>query len=185
MKLLRVVVLLLFVVLLLLLTAQTYIPATPVQAGRKAFVTTDFTDANASGLQAITGLTFNLSTVAQSFVFHCSLRYSQATASASDQFGVGVITTAPISVNVFSSTYTNVGAASPVTTGVLSLLNTSTPTSVVTFTPGASATIFGAYLDGTVETTGGGTSTFNIYVTNGTAANVIIIKRGSYCEVTP
>jgi hypothetical protein len=61
-------------------------------------------------------------------------------------------------------------------------LVTTTPTAVVTFQP-AVTTVLGATLDGTLETAGGGAATFNVYVLNGTAANVIVIKRGSYCTL--
>jgi hypothetical protein len=65
---------------------------------------------------------------------------------------------------------------------VLNGLVTTTPTAVVTFQP-AVTTVLGATLDGTLETAGGGAATFNVYVLNGTAANVIVIKRGSYCTL--
>lgn len=153
-----------------------------LQAGNRVFVTTDFTDANSAALQAITGLTYTLGSVAIKWSFHCSLMYSQATNVAGDQFGVGVITTAPTSVSAFGTAYTNTGAASPVSTGVLTGLATTTPTAAVTFQP-AVATVLGATLDGTIEAAGGGAATFNVYVLNGTAADVIVVKRGSYCEL--
>lgn len=154
-----------------------------LRTGNKVFVTTDFTDANSAALQAITGLTYALGTAVQNFSFHCSLMYSQATAAAGDQFGVGVITTAPTNVNVAGLAYTSTGAASVAATGTLNALASTTPTAVVTFQPAVNATVYNATLDGTVETAGTTASTFNIYVLNGTAANVIVIKRGSYCSL--
>jgi len=154
-----------------------------LESGNKVFVgTSDFTSANSASLQAITGLTYGLGSTARNMSFHCSLMYSQATNVSGDQFGVGVITTAPTNVNVFGTAYTNTGAASPVSTGVLNGLASTTPTAVVTFQP-AVTTVLGATLDGTVETAGGGAATFNIYVLNGTAADVIVVKRGSYCQI--
>lgn len=152
-----------------------------LEAGNHVFVTADFTDANSAALQAITGLTYAIGSTAQKLSFHCSLMYSQATASAGDQFGVGVITTAPTNVSAYGTAWQNTTAGTDVY-GVLTGLTTVTPTSVVTFTP-AVTTVLGANLDGTVETAGGGAATFNIYVLNGTAANVIVVKRGSYCEL--
>ncbi len=152
-------------------------------SGNKVFVTTDFTSANSASLQAITGLTYALGSTAINVSFHCALAYSQATAVSGDQFGVGVITTAPTNVNVDGTVYTSTGAASSVTTATLNGLASTTPTSVVTFQPAVNATIYNAFLDGTVETAGGGAATFNIYVLNGTAANVIVVKRGSYCSI--
>jgi len=40
-----------------------------------------------------------------------------------------------------------------------------------------------AEIDGSIEAMGGGTSTLQFYVTNGIVANVIVIKRGSYCMI--
>ena len=94
---------------------------------------------------------------------------------------MGVLTTAPANLSATGLALTNTGAAAPQTTGVLTGLATTTPTAVVTFTP-AVTTVLRAELDGTVEA-GAGSSTFNIYVLNGTAANVIVVKRGSYCTV--
>jgi hypothetical protein len=148
----------------------------------KAVGTSDFTSANSAALQAITGLSFPLGSTAQVFTFHCVLMYSQATNVAGDQFGVGVITTAPTNVNASGAVYTNTGAASPVSTGVLNGLTTTTPTAVVTFQP-AVTSVLRAELDGTIETAGGGAATFNPYVLNGTAADVIVVKRGSQCTI--
>lgn len=155
-----------------------------LRSGNRVSVgTSDFTSANSAALQAITGLSITFPALAANFSFHCVLMYSQATASAGDQFGVGVITTAPTNVNVAGRAYTSTGAASAEATGTLNGLASTTPTSVVTFTPAVNATIYNAYLDGTVELAGGGAATLNIYVLNGTAANVIIIKRGSYLMI--
>jgi hypothetical protein len=149
----------------------------------KAVGTSDFTSANSAALQAITGLSFPLGSTAQVFTFHCALMYSQATNVAGDQFGVGVITTAPTNVNVTGVAYTNTGAtAAAPFTGQLNALASTTPTAVVTFQP-AVTSVLRAELDGTIETAGGGAATFNVYVLNGTAADVIVVKRGSYCTI--
>lgn len=161
--------------------ANGYFSGQIVSANKK-FVVTDFTDANSAALQAITGLSYNLGTTAATWSFHCSLMYSQATNVAGDQFGIGVITTAPTNVSATGRAWTNTGAAAPVSAGVLTGLASTTPTAIVTFQP-AVTTVLGAELDGTVETAGGGTSTLNMYVLNGTAADVIVVKRGSYCAI--
>lgn len=151
-----------------------------IAAGNRKALASDFTDANSASLQAITGLSYTLQ-ASKTYSFVCSLMYSQATNVAGDQFGVGVITTAPANVNAFGQAFTNTGAAAPESVGVLNALTTTTPTAVVTLQP-AVTTVLGATLRGTVET-GAGTSTFGPYVLNGTAADVIVIKRGSYCEL--
>jgi hypothetical protein len=147
----------------------------------KAVGTSDFTSANASGLQAITGLSFPLGSTAQVFTFHCALMYSQATNVAGDQFGVAVITTAPTNVAASGEVWQNTTAGTSIP-GVLATLSTTTPTAVVTFQPAVTGILRGT-LDGTIETAGSGAATFNVYVTNGVAADVIVVKRGSYCTV--
>jgi hypothetical protein len=148
--------------------------------GNKAILTADFTDANASGLQVITGLSFTLPT---SFVgnlaFHCSLIFSQATPGASDQFGVTVLTTAATRIDAEATVSTNTTA---VAVGTLANLATTTPTSIITFTQVASAGS-PAYIDGVAQLPGGGSQVLQFYVTNGTAANVIKILAGSYCTI--
>src|SRR6266478_1685498 len=65
-----------------------YIASTPCGAG-KVFLSSDFTSANAAGLQAITGLScafVSLGGTNPTASFICSLMYSQATAVAGDQF---------------------------------------------------------------------------------------------------
>lgn len=153
-----------------------------VQSSNKAAVAADFTSANSASLQAITGLSYALMAKVQTWSFHCSIMYSQATASAGDQFGVALTGTAPTDLSVFGVAYTNTGATPAPATGILSNLTTTTPTAVITFTP-AVTTVLGATLDGTVTTAAGG-GTLNIYVLNGTAANVIVVKRGSACTIS-
>ncbi len=148
--------------------------------GNKAILTTDFTDANSAGLQVITGLSFTFPT---SFVgnitFHCALSFSQATPVASDQFGLAVLTTAPTRADAVALVGTNTTAFA---TGPLTNLTTTTPTAIITFTEVASS-VMPAYLDGTVQLPGGGSQVLQFYVTNGTSANLIVVKAGSYCSV--
>jgi hypothetical protein len=145
----------------------------------------DFTSSSGVGtaLQA-TGISVPLPSTAKNYTFHCVVMYSQATNVAGDQFGIGLITTAPTFASALGAAFTNTGAASPQTTGVLTGLASVTPTAVVTFQP-AVTSVLGAYLDGTVETSGSGASTFNLYVANGVAADVIVVKRDSACVLLP
>jgi hypothetical protein len=153
---------------------------TPLSIAR---VTTDFTSANSAALQAITGLTIALPAQANTYSFHCAVQYSQATPSAGDQFGIAVLTTAPTNAMVSAIVDQLGGAAGTVSPGTLAGLTTTTPTAFVTFTPANNA-IHAGFIDGTVEIPGSGASTFQLYVLNGTAANVIVVKRGSYCHLT-
>lgn len=149
-------------------------------SGNKASLAADFTDANSAALQVITGLAIPLPTIAGSYSFHCQVSYTQATAVAGDQFGVAVLTTAPTRLDAFSIIATN---ATAVQQGLLNNLTTTTPTAVVTFTPAVTTQLVG-YLDGTAVIPGGAASTLQIYVLNGTAANVIVVKAGSFCTIS-
>jgi len=146
-----------------------------------AILTSDFTDSNASGLQVITGLAITFPAIAKNYSFHCSLSYSEATPIASDQFGVASLTTAPTNLKAQAHVTTTEGAAAAQTTGNSGNITTTTPTSIVTFTPVGTGEK-PVEIDGAIEVAGGGVSILQIYVTNGTAADVIVIKRGSYCR---
>jgi len=161
-------------------TVHGFITTSPCSGG-KVFLSSDFTSANASGLQAITGLncTFPSSVpAAYNASFRCSLIYSQATNVSGDQFGVGWSNTIT-NFNAWGRVATNTGAAAPFATGAATGIATNTPAAVVTFQP-ANTGLNIAEIDGTAETTSGGT--FQLYVTNGTAANAIVVKRDSYCQ---
>jgi hypothetical protein len=150
-------------------------------SGAKVFLSSDFTSANASGLQAITGLSCvfpALNAVGVPTSFECSLAYSQATNVASDQFGLGFTGTIT-NFNAWAMVATNTGAATPFTTATVTGIASNTPTSVVTFQPGNTG-LNVAKINGTVEYSSAGT--FQVYVTNGTAADVIVVKRSSFCQ---
>lgn len=153
-----------------------------VASGNKVFLNAPFTDSNASGLQVITGLSFALGTVAHNWSFHCSLQYSQATPSASDQFGVASLTTAPTQLRAWGIVTTTEGAAAVINTGDSGAITNTTPTATNTFTPVGTG-VKQVTIDGTIETAGVTATTLQFYVTNGTAANVIVIARDSYCTI--
>lgn len=153
-----------------------------VVTANKVLLTAAFTDANAAGLQVITGLSFALGTVARNWSFHCSLTYSQATPAAGDQFGVASLTTSPTNLHAWAHVITTEGAVAVQTTGDSGNITNTTPTSIVTFTP-VGAGIKQAEIDGSIETAGTTATTLQFYVTNGTAANVIAIARDSYCTI--
>ncbi len=140
----------------------------------------DFTDANSAGLQAITGLSFSLPSVAANYSYHCAVQYTQATPSANDQFGVASLTTAPTNLTMEGL----VAQSGAVAVYASATITNTTPTASVTFTP-ASAAILGAHFEGTIEAAGGGASTLQFYILNGTDADVITIKKDSYCVLFP
>jgi hypothetical protein len=149
----------------------------------KVFLGSDFTSANASGLQAITGLGCALPNLGGNASpvtsFQCSILYSQATPVAGDQFGV-TYTTTTTNFNAWGMVATATGATTPFTTGSALAIAANTPTSVVTFQP-ANTGLNVAQVWGTLEP-GAASGTLQLYVTNGTAADVIVVKRGSYCQ---
>lgn len=153
-----------------------------LSTGNHVFLNAPFTDSNASGLQVITGLSFALGTVAHSWSFHCSLTYSQATPSASDQFGVASLTTSPTNLHAWAHVITTEGAAAVQNSADSGNITNTTPTAIVTFTPVGTG-VKAAEIDGSIETAGTTATTLQFYVTNGTAADVIVIARDSYCVI--
>jgi hypothetical protein len=151
-------------------------------SANKAVLTAAFTDANASGLQAITGLSFAIpSTFVGNLTFHCAIGYSEATPAAGAGFGVAVLTTAPTRLDaVHTTTYSSAVPTLQSTATPITNLTTTTPTAFGTVTP-ASTTVYPAYIDGVVQTAGGGAQTLQFYVQQGTSADVIVIAPGSYC----
>ena len=145
----------------------------------KLQVASDFSTAANTSLQTITGLTFTQLANATNYSFHCELAYSQATAAVSDAFGIQVATNSPTNVFATGKVWTAAGTA---TTGTLATLATTTATNIVTFTPGATATNNVAELSGTIELPASA-NTVNFMVSTSTAADVVTVKRGSYCEV--
>jgi hypothetical protein len=145
-------------------------------------ITSDFTTSSAT-LVTITGLSWTVPATAQNFSFHCALSYSQATAAVANSFGIQAATNAP--TNIFATAHEQITVGPPATfvDGVLATLSTTTATVIgPTFTPGATATNYVAYLDGTIENPASA-NTFNIMVLTGNASDAISVKRGSYCQL--
>lgn len=149
------------------------------RSGNTVRVASDFTTANNTNLQTITGLSWTLPAVAKNWSFHCALLYSQATAAVADQFGIQVATNAPTNVAAVAEAFSSATAQ---TVGTISGLNTTTATPIVTFTPSAITTIFGAQIDGTFELPASA-NTVNIMVQTSNGADAVTVKRGSYCQL--
>jgi hypothetical protein len=162
--------------------AKNITTAEVFSGGNKVFVTSDFTDSTSASLQLITGLSYTLPTSkAANYSFHCGLMYDQASAAVVDQFGVGVTGTAPTNLSVMGVVEIS---ASTFTAGNLQNLASTTPTSVVQFTPSAATTIWEATLDGTIEQPSNATpGVFSVYAFTTTGTDNFIVKRGSYCSV--
>lgn len=151
--------------------------------GNLPFVTANFTTAANTSLQTITGLTFtHPSSNALNWIFHCNIAYSQATANAAVSFGIQAATNAP--TNIFATGTQQITAGPPATTvnGVLATLNTTTATTIVTGTPGATATNYVTYLDGTLQLPALA-NTINFMVSTAVAGDAVTVLQGSYCQV--
>lgn len=155
--------------------------------GNRVALTSDFTFNTNTALALISNgagnqLEWTLPTSkALNVSFHCGILYSQATAAASDAFGIGITGTAPTQANAFGVVHTS---ASVVAAGNLTGLASTTATNVVTFSPSAATTIFEATLDGTVEQPSNATpGVLGIYVLTGSTSDAITVKRGSYCSL--
>lgn len=145
-------------------------------------VATDFTDSTSTTLLLVTGLSTTMPTSSAAVItFHCSLLFDQGSAAVSDSFGIGVTGTAPTSANARGVVNPS---ASTLTAGTLVSLASTTPTAVVTFTPSAITTVWGAELDGTIEQPSNATpGIFGVYVATTTGGDNFIVKRGSSCQV--
>lgn len=147
------------------------------------FVTTDFTAAANTALQAITGLTVTMpASKALNVPFECDLMYSQATAAVPMQFGIKSVTTAPTQINAMAWVSTSATAA---TYGNLQGLATTTATPIVTFTPSAITTIWNARLSGVIEQPSGSASAIQIMGQTSNSGDLFTIKRGSWCRFGP
>jgi len=144
-------------------------------------LTSDFTDSSGSAnLQNITGLSWTMGTsIAQNMPFECHLNYSQATVVA-DAFGIQANTTSPTRIDGWGRVSTSTTASS--VASPLANLTTTTATNMVTFTPtvttGLAADLYGLIQYPSTASPG----VINIRVKQGTAADVIVIKAGSWCR---
>jgi hypothetical protein len=150
----------------------------PVQQILK--VNADFTTAANTNFQTPTGLSITLpANTALNMAYDCHWSYSQAIA-ASDSFGIQSATIAPTSI---MGTATMGTSATAGTSGTLLALATTTATAIVTATPTAATNLI-VDIHGMVENpSNASTNVINFMVKQGTAADVIVIKRGSWCKV--
>lgn len=145
-------------------------------------VASNFTTAANTNFQTITGLSFPIPAVADSYSFHCALSYSIATATAVVAFGIQAATNSPTNIFGNGTQQITVGPPATFVTGTLPTLTTTTATSIVSGTPGAIANNYVVSLDGTIENPAS-LNTINIMVKTATAADAVTVLRGSYCSV--
>lgn len=146
------------------------------------FVTTDFTTANNTNPQTITGLSWTFpASQAMNVGFRCNLLYSQATGAVADTFQVLDTTVAATNSAFGASAQISSTVATP---GNLSAISSTSAQTVVTFTPSATATVYQAFIWGNIEQpSNASTSVFAIQVQTSTGADAITIKRGSQCNL--
>lgn len=120
------------------------------------------------------------------FALHCSGTYSQATGTAADGIAIQGATNAPTRIDAWGKMYVSNPASTTVTASLGSLANltTTTATSVVTATPGATATIYQWELDAAVQV-GASATTLNVNFFTGSGSDALTVKAGSYCALTP
>lgn len=146
----------------------------------------DFTTANNTSLQTITGLTWNLLPgLARNYYFECDLAYSQATANVAVAFGIQAATNNPTNIFATGIEQITVGPPATIVTGTLATLATTTATNIVSGTPTALATNYTVHLAGTIENPANTQNVINIMVSTAAGADAVSVKRGSPCTLHP
>jgi hypothetical protein len=153
-----------------------------IHSGNTVRVASDFTTAANTSLQTITGLSWTVPAIAASYSFHCSISYSQATGVAAVAFGIQAATNNPTNIFANGAQQISVGPPATEVNGTLATLATTTPTNIVSGTPGATATNYVVMLDGTIENPAVA-NTINIVVSTATSGDAVTVKRGSYCQL--
>lgn len=165
----------------------TTIKSTEVaQFGNTQVLTADATPITATTPGTVV-FTWGALTVSTNRSFHCSILYSQTTAAAAgDGIAVQGATNAPTRLDAWGKIDSTNPASTTYSGSAGSALNitSTTATSVVTVTPGASGTVYQAQVDGTIQV-GASASTLNILMFTGNASDSIVPKAGSYCTLTP
>jgi lysophospholipase L1-like esterase len=154
----------------------------------KAKTNSQILTSDTSGITATTPgtveFTWGALPISQNYSFTCSGTYSQATGAGGMGIAVQGATNAPTRIDAWGSIDTTDPTSTTVTASKGSLLNltSTTATSVVLATPGATGTVYQWKLDGSVQN-GTSPTTLNILFYTGNAADAVTIKAGSYCHI--
>lgn len=145
-------------------------------------VATDFTTANNTSLQAITGLSWTVpASTVMNIPFSCHLSYSQATAAVAVSFGIQDVSVAPTNLLATGHQQTD---TTVFTGGTLAALASTTATAIVSATPAATTTKYTIDLNGFIEQPSNAmTSAINIMVKTATGGDAVTIYRGSFCRI--
>jgi hypothetical protein len=120
---------------------------------------------------------FPANPTSQAYYLDCDLWYSQATAVA-DSYGVQ-FSSSPTNAQIGGWAFTN---ATALAAGTPATITNTTATAAITFTP-AVATVLDAHMAGLIEIPATNQDVnMSILVSQATAANVIVTKRGSVCR---
>ncbi|HTA25969.1 MAG TPA: hypothetical protein VK763_20730 [Terriglobales bacterium] len=114
----------------------------------------------------------------------CEIYYDQGTAPAADQIGVQMVLAAPTLQNVWGWAQTVLSTAPTVWGQFLTAGNDTLTHSVLTFTPGASATVYQAHLAFTIENSAN-TNIWSIVALTGNTNDALVFGRGSFCKAEP
>ena len=147
------------------------------------FVASDFTTSGVgTALEAITGLAFTIpASIALNVPFSCHFIYQQGVANVGVAFGLQDATVSPTNINAAGVMHTSTTAS---TAGVLIALASTTATAIVTATPGATATDYVVDLSGVVEAPSNvSSSVVSFRVSTATAADLVTVRRASWCRV--
>ena len=145
-------------------------------------VATDFTTSGVgTALEPITGLSMTVpASTALVVPFSCKIIYSQAVGNAAVAIGVQSVTVSPNNITAEGILYTDATAS---TEGSLATLASTTATAVVSASPAATATNYIALLSGLLDApSNASSSVFRILVSTATAADLVTIRKGSYCR---
>jgi hypothetical protein len=155
-----------------------------LRSGMTVQVAADFTTANNTNLQTITGLSWTLpNTGTLTFSFDCELAYSQASGNAVVAFGIQAASAAPTNIFAKGDEQITVGPPSTFASGVLPTLTTTTATKIVSGTPTAIATNYTVHLAGTIENPATTANTINMMTSTATGTDAVTVKRGSFCSL--
>jgi hypothetical protein len=147
------------------------------------FVTADFTTANNTNLQLITGLSYTMpANLALKAQFDCDIVYHQNTATAALNWGVQDVTVSP--TNIFATGFTQTAATTWAEQQLLTLASTTATAIGGTFTPSVITTDWHARVRLMVEQpSNASTSAVQVMVKTATGADAVVIRRGSNCSV--
>ena len=147
----------------------------------KIFLAADFTTSGSGTNLEQTGLSWTLpATTVVTVGFECAGTYSQAVGAVAVTFGIQS-SQAPTNMTAQGFMGTTNGTSSA--TGGVAAITTATSTGIVTGTPNATATNYAWGLIGYIENPSQAANVLTINVKTATAADLVTVRRGSFCTL--